>query len=39
MITDRAALAILENNQKEDGSVVVPKALQPFMGIDQIKAH
>lgn len=39
MITDRAALAILENNQQEDGSILVPKALQPFMGVDLIKGH
>jgi seryl-tRNA synthetase len=39
MVTDRVALAILENNQQEDGSVLVPKALQPFMGVEQIKAR
>jgi seryl-tRNA synthetase len=39
MVTDRVALAILENNQQEDGSVLVPKALQPFMGMEQIKAR
>lgn len=39
MITDRAVLAILENNQQEDGSILVPKALQPLMGDDQIKAR
>jgi len=32
MITDRALLAILENNQQEDGSVVVPQALRRFVG-------
>ncbi len=31
MITDRAALAILENNQQADGSVIIPKALRPYM--------
>ena len=37
MITDRAALAILENNQQADGSVLVPKALRPYMyGIEKI---
>jgi len=32
MITDRAALALLENNQQQDGSVRVPEALRPYMG-------
>jgi seryl-tRNA synthetase len=30
----RAMIAILENNQQVDGSVVVPKALRPFLGKD-----
>jgi seryl-tRNA synthetase len=25
-------VAILENYQKADGSVIIPKALQPYMG-------
>ncbi|MFP5518656.1 MAG: serine--tRNA ligase [Bdellovibrionia bacterium] len=28
----RTLIAILENYQKEDGSVAIPKALQPYMG-------
>ena len=28
----RALIAILENNQQPDGSVLVPKVLQPYMG-------
>ncbi|MBL8831969.1 MAG: serine--tRNA ligase [Rhodospirillales bacterium] len=32
----RAMVAILENNQMEDGSVRLPKALQAFMGQDRI---
>ena len=28
----RTLLAVLENNQQEDGSVVVPEALRPWMG-------
>ncbi len=32
MITDRALLAVLENNQQKDGSVVVPEALRQFVG-------
>ena len=32
----RTPIAILENFQQEDGSVLIPKALQPYMGIDRI---
>ena len=32
MITDRAALAILENSQQPDGSVVLPEVLVPHAG-------
>jgi len=32
MITDRALLAIIENNQQADGSVIVPPALRPALG-------
>ena len=32
--TTRWIVAILENHQQADGSVVVPKALQPFLGLD-----
>lgn len=28
----RTLVAILENNQQEDGSVLIPKVLQPYMG-------
>ena len=31
MITDRALLAIIENNQQSDGSVVVPAALRHYV--------
>lgn len=34
----RALIAILENYQQPDGSVVVPDALRPFVGKDQITA-
>ena len=33
----RTVAAILENYQQEDGSVVVPEALSPYMGCDVIK--
>jgi seryl-tRNA synthetase len=32
----RALVAILENNQQADGSVVVPEALRPWIGKDRI---
>lgn len=33
----RTVAAILENYQQEDGSVVIPEALRPFMGTDIIR--
>ena len=33
----RTLVAILENFQQEDGSVVVPEALRPYMGVDRIE--
>jgi len=32
----RTWLAILENYQQADGSVVIPEALRPYMGVEQI---
>jgi seryl-tRNA synthetase len=32
----RALIALLENHQRADGSVAVPKALQRWAGIDRI---
>lgn len=37
MITDRAVLAIIENHQQADGSIKIPKVLQPFTNFDVIK--
>ena len=34
--TSRAIIAIMENNQQADGSIVLPKALIPFMGKNTI---
>lgn len=34
----RTVAAILENYQQADGSVVIPEALRPYMGVDVIKA-
>lgn len=33
----RTVVAILENYQQKDGSVIIPEALRPYMGIDIIK--
>jgi seryl-tRNA synthetase len=35
----RAMIAILENNQQADGSVIVPEALQPWVGKERIGAR
>jgi seryl-tRNA synthetase len=34
LATTRWMVAILENHQQADGSVLVPKALQPFLGLE-----
>lgn len=36
-MTDRAAIAILENNQQPDGTVIVPEVLRPLTGFDKIE--
>ncbi len=33
----RTLVAILENYQQEDGSVVIPEPLRPYMGVDRIE--
>jgi seryl-tRNA synthetase len=33
----RTVIAILENFQTDEGTIIVPKALKPYMGIDVIK--
>lgn len=33
----RILIAIIENNQQEDGSVTIPEILRPFVGLDAIK--
>ena len=33
----RTVAAILENYQNADGSVRIPDALKPFMGVDEIR--
>ncbi|MER5261380.1 serine--tRNA ligase [Actinosynnema sp. NPDC002837] len=37
LATTRWIVAILENHQQADGSVVVPQALRPFVGLDVLK--
>ncbi|QNQ91244.1 serine--tRNA ligase [Corynebacterium poyangense] len=37
LATTRWLVAILENNQQADGSVIVPEALRPFVGQDILK--
>lgn len=32
----RVMIAIMENNQREDGTIVVPEVLRPYMGVDTI---
>ncbi len=36
-MTERTAIAILENNQQPDGSVIIPEVLRPFTGFDKIE--
>jgi seryl-tRNA synthetase len=35
----RTWVAIVENYQQADGSVVIPEVLRPFMGVDRIVAR
>ena len=37
LATTRWLVAILENNQQADGSVVIPEALRPMMGKDVLE--
>jgi seryl-tRNA synthetase len=30
-------IAVMENNQQADGSIVVPEVLRPYMGVDVIR--
>ncbi|QSH41303.1 serine--tRNA ligase [Lentisphaerota bacterium ZTH] len=36
-VTDRVAIAILENFQQADGTVIVPEVLRPLTGFDKIE--
>jgi seryl-tRNA synthetase len=35
----RCLIAIMENCQREDGSIVVPEALRPYVGMERVKAE
>lgn len=37
-VTDRVAIAIIENFQQADGSIIVPECLRPYTGFDKIEA-
>ena len=39
LATTRWIVAILENHQQADGSVVVPQALRPFLGLEILKPN
>jgi len=36
--TSRLIASFLENHQREDGSIYIPKALQPYLNLSEIKA-
>ncbi|HKS92980.1 MAG TPA: hypothetical protein VJQ83_13695, partial [Tepidiformaceae bacterium] len=33
----RTLIAVIENYQREDGAVIIPEVLRPYMGIDVIE--
>ncbi|MHB9033819.1 MAG: serine--tRNA ligase [Anaerolineae bacterium] len=35
----RVMIAVIENNQRQDGSIVVPEALRPYMGGQELIEH
>jgi len=38
--TPRILIPLLENHQREDGSVNIPQALRPYLGgLGEIRAH
>jgi len=37
LASPRILIPLLENHQQEDGSIKIPKALQPFVGFDKIE--
>jgi seryl-tRNA synthetase len=39
LASPRILIALLENHQQKDGSVLIPKALQPFVGMSKISKN
>lgn len=39
LATSRLMVALLENNQQEDGSIILPKALQKTLGVEILQAN
>ncbi|MBI2048293.1 MAG: serine--tRNA ligase, partial [Parcubacteria group bacterium] len=39
LATPRILVSLVENNQKEDGSINIPHALREYMGTDVLKRH
>lgn len=37
-VTDRVAIAILENNQQVNGTIIIPEVLRPLCGFEKIEA-
>ena len=37
LASPRVLIPLLENHQQEDGSILIPKALQPFVGFSEIR--
>lgn len=37
LVTSRIPIAILENFQKEDGTIIIPEVLRPYMGKNELK--
>jgi seryl-tRNA synthetase len=36
LATSRLMVALVETYQQEDGSILIPEALQPYVGVDKI---
>jgi seryl-tRNA synthetase len=37
LATPRAFISVIENHQQADGSIIIPKALQKWMGKEKIE--
>ena len=36
LASTRALIALIENNYQEDGSILIPKVLRPYMGLKEV---